>query len=98
MRTAMRRGVIERQPRGNLERLLGWSIDNLIVHLERQFEHSMSWSNTSEWEIDHIVPLSAFQFTSNRSQEFRAAWAITNLAPRWKSDNRVKSDKRLYLL
>jgi hypothetical protein len=98
MRTAMRRGLVERRPRGKLQRLLGWSINDLAIHLEKQFKDGMSWSNMDKWDVDHVVPLVKFKFTSNRSPEFRAAWAITNLQPMWSGENRKKSAHRLYLL
>lgn len=81
-----------------LEAVLGYSIAELKRHLERQFTQGMSWDNWSDWHIDHIVPVTAFQFTNYDDPEFRACWALTNLRPLWKEENRQKSYFRTHLL
>ena len=78
--------------------LLPYSMDELMRHLERQFLPGMGWHNMGEWEIDHIIPQSAFTFTSSDDDDFKACWALTNLRPLWGADNVSKKDKRLYLL
>lgn len=78
--------------------IVGYSVEKLRLHIERQFAPGMSWLNAGEWDIDHIVPLASFRFASIDDPEFRAAWAITNLRPLWSSENKAKKDKRLYLV
>lgn len=78
--------------------ILGYSVEEMKRHLERQFKKGMSWANYGEWQIDHIVPLSSFQFSSPDDEEFRAAWALTNLRPLWAVENREKGDAVLTLL
>lgn len=78
--------------------LVGYSLEGLLAHLERQFTKGMSWENYGEWHIDHIIPLSAFDYKSASDPEFRAAWALANLRPLWAKDNLTKSAKRLTLL
>lgn len=77
---------------------VGYSLDELKAHLERQFVGKMSWDNMGKWHIDHIVPLSAFSYSSHDDPEFKAAWALCNLRPLWGRDNIVKGHKRTYLL
>lgn len=79
-------------------RLLGYSVQELRAHLERQFLRGMSWENMGEWHIDHIVPLSSFTITGPDDPELRRAWALPNLRPLWAAENIAKSDKRLVLL
>lgn len=81
-----------------LKHSLPYTIFELRVHLERQFLPGMSWEKRSEWNIDHIIPLSSFKFTSSKDPEFQAAWALTNLRPLWAKENQIKSKKRLTLL
>jgi hypothetical protein len=69
------------------ESLLGYSIHDLRVHLERQFLPGMDWRNMGEWHIDHIVPLASFTITGPDDPELRRAWALTNLRPLWAADN-----------
>lgn len=73
--------------------ILDWRIDDLKRHLEALFEDGMSWDNRNEWHIDHIVPLTAFSFDSDDHPEFKAAWALDNLAPLWKTDNLEKRNR-----
>jgi hypothetical protein len=78
--------------------LVGYSVDELRQHLERQFVRGMGWHNISEWHIDHIVPLSSFAFATADDPEFKVAWALANLRPLWGSENIRKNAKREYLL
>ena len=80
------------------EKLVGYSMDELRVHLERQFAKGMSWENMGEWHIDHIVPLVSFAITGPDDPELRRAWSLTNLRPLWASANLSKHDKRETLL
>lgn len=78
--------------------ILGYSLDDLVKHLERQFVGGMSWNNMGEWHVDHILPLAGFSFADENDPDFRAAWALTNLRPLWGVDNIRKHAKRLHLL
>src|SRR3546814_20855607 len=57
------------------ETLVGYTVADLMAHLERQFLPGMSWDNRGEWHIDHIRPLCSFEFTSPDAPQFREAWA-----------------------
>ncbi len=89
---------------------LGYSIDNLIQHLESQFEPWMHWSNygsyrknswqdhdpsTWTWQIDHIIPQSSFYFTSMADPQFLACWGLNNLRPYSSKMNLLDSNKRV---
>lgn len=78
--------------------LLGYSLDELRAHLERQFVRGMSWQNIGSWHIDHIVPLASFAAATPDSPEFGRAWALTNLRPLWAKDNMRKHASREMLL
>jgi hypothetical protein len=80
------------------EALVGFTIADLMRHLERQFQPGMSWGNRGEWHIDHILPLASFNFDTPDDPEFKAAWALTNLRPLWALDNIQKSATRSLLL
>lgn len=80
------------------ELAVGYPLDALMAHLERQFLPKMTWTNRSLWQIDHIVPVTAFVFQSIYDADFKACWAMTNLRPLWKADNMAKSNKLLFLL
>lgn len=80
--------------------LLGYSPTDLKTHLEKQFTKGMNWDAfmRGEIHIDHITPLSAFKYDSTDCDDFKAAWALTNLRPLWAKDNQVKHTKRLFLI
>lgn len=80
--------------------LLGYTAENLKAHIERQFQPGMSWDNYSlhGWHIDHIKPVSAFNYSTPDDPDFRACWALTNLRPLWAKDNLSKGARRLLLV
>lgn len=77
--------------------LLGYTINQLKVHLERQFKKGMTWNKfmKGELHIDHIIPKSSFDLTD--PNQWRACWDLPNLRPLWASDNLSKSNKVLTL-
>jgi len=71
--------------------LLGCNIIEAKSHIEKQFKKGMTWDNHGVvWEIDHIIPLAAFDLT--RKDQQMIANHFTNLRPLWKALNRSKSD------
>lgn len=79
-------------------RHLGYTSQELIQHLERQFLPGMTWDNSNKWHVDHIQPLSSFKYESVNDEAFKQAWALSNLRPLWASDNLTKYNKRVFLL
>lgn len=78
--------------------ILGYTLRELMDHLERQFLKGMNWQNFGEWHIDHVLPLSSFKITSLDDPELRVVWGLPNLRPLWAVDNLKKRDKRTHLL
>jgi hypothetical protein len=71
----------------------------LIAHLDRQFHKGMSWNNYGKrWHVDHIRPVSSFEFSSSNDPSFKECWALINLRPLWKGQNLSKHAKRLHLV
>ena len=75
------------------EKLVGYTLKELCVHLEKQFRSNMSWENYGEWHIDHKVPISAFNFEKPEDLDFKKCWALSNLQPMWAKENLLKSTK-----
>ena len=76
------------------EELIGYNLDTLVKHLERQFRSGMTWQNYGDkWHIHHIIPISAFNFTNSKHLDFKRCWALKNLRPLWKLENLSKRHK-----
>jgi hypothetical protein len=71
--------------------LLGCSIKQFRMHLEKQFTEGMNWSNHGEWHVDHIIPISWFDLTKPEQQ--KKAFHYTNCQPLWAFDNISKRDR-----
>ena len=70
------------------ETLVGYTLKELMEHLESKFEPWMNWGNYGayeeerlKWHIDHIRPKSLFIFISPEDKEFKECWALENLQP-----------------
>lgn len=94
------RGAIGASLRGNKngrhwEDLVGYTLDDLKKHLEKQFKDGMNWDNYGKngWHIDHKIPISAFNFTKPEHRDFKRCWALSNLQSLWAIDNMVKHNK-----
>lgn len=73
--------------------LLGCSMEEFKIHLEKQFTKGMSWKNYGYygWHIDHIKPCASFDLSDPKQQ--RKCFHYTNLQPLWAKDNYAKKDK-----
>lgn len=69
--------------------ILGCTQQHVRTHLESQFKEGMCWENMGEWEIDHIVPMAAFDLED--PEQCRIVNWYVNLQPLWKRENREKS-------
>jgi len=78
---------------------LGYTVEDLIKHIESQFQDGMTWENygrpngsyTDGWHIDHKKPCCSFDFDSTDHPQFKELWALSNLRPLWARDNASKS-------
>ena len=73
--------------------LLGCSVEEMKVHIEKQFLPGMSWDNYGykTWHIDHIKPLSLAKTMDDIIR--LKLMHYTNLQPLWAKDNIKKSNK-----
>lgn len=84
--SAIKRGRIWGKKKKATFEMLGYTPNDLVTHLQNQFEFGMTWNNYgNEWHVDHVRPLSWFK---GERDCIRRAWAITNLKPRW-ANNRI---------
>jgi hypothetical protein len=64
------------------ETLVGYTVTDLMAHLEPQFTPEMTWDNYgSYWHLDHLVPQYYFEYDSYEHPHFKACWSLDNLQP-----------------
>lgn len=88
---------------------LDYSFQELMTHLESQFDPWMNWNNhgkydpkswddsdqsTWTWQIDHVIPHSNFHYTSMEDQVFKKCWALSNLRPYSSKQNLLDGNRR----
>ncbi len=89
MATAMNRCLVKGKGGRSWRSLVGYSLDELVAHLESQFADGMSWGNYGArgWHVDHKIPVAAFVFSSAQDEQFKICWSLKNLRPLWETDN-----------
>ena len=80
--------------------ILGYTVNDLKIHLESLWEPWMSWDNYGAycsykrtWQIDHIKPDSLFNYESITDPEFKECWSLSNLQPLDSFKNLKKGNK-----
>jgi len=63
------------------EELVGYTLNHLIKHLRKTMPKDYTWKDflKGNLHIDHIVPISAFNFTKAEHIDFKRCWALNNL-------------------
>lgn len=79
----------------DIEAVLGYTMSQLMRHLERRFSPGMTWAefNKGNIHIDHIVPISAIREAVTPGELFSRLWSLENLQPLWAKDNLTKKDR-----
>jgi len=87
---------------------LPYSIEELKLHLESQFESWMNWDNwgvynpskwdendpsTWTWQLDHIKPMATHAYSCQSDPGFIEAWRLNNLRPLRSKENIVLGAK-----
>lgn len=89
IRTGISKSLRTGKP-GLWEQRVGYTTAELREYLQRRFEPGMSWENYGQWHIDHIRPVSTFDFSTYQDKDFKRCWFLSNLQPLWARDNWVK--------
>lgn len=94
--TAVRKNITNKNNTSTFDHL-PYTAEDLILHLEKQFEPWMSWKNygnkEGQWSLDHILPVSLFPYESLDDHNFKMLWDLRNLRPLPHSDNVSKNNK-----
>ncbi len=91
--SAIRKSLKGNKKGRSWENLVGYSVEDLQKHIEKQFKLGMTWENYGKWHIDHIIPKDVFNFSCPEDIDFRHCWALKNLQPLWALENIFKHNK-----
>jgi hypothetical protein len=55
----------------------------------------MSWDNygAKGWSIDHLKPVSWFDYYTYSCLNFTKCWKLSNLQPKWNTENMEKGNR-----
>jgi hypothetical protein len=81
--------AIESNKNGRTSDILGYTSDDLKLHLESLFKEGMTWENYGDWHVDHIKPVSKFDKDTHSS----VVNSLSNLQPLWVKENLKKGCK-----
>ena len=91
LRRRLYNAVINNSKIGSAVDLLGCSVADFKVHIEKHFSYDMSWGNYGKWHLDHKLPLSSFDLT--QESQIKTACHYTNIQPLWATDNIKKGSR-----
>lgn len=69
--------------------LMGYTANDLRIHIESLFKEGMSWSNWGEWHVDHVIPVTKF----DPETPINVVNALSNLQPLWAAENLSKNNR-----
>jgi 5-methylcytosine-specific restriction endonuclease McrA len=76
-------------------KILGYTRMELIAHLQSTMPIGCSWEDylKGKLHIDHIIPVSHFNYQSHTDDDFKKCWALSNLQLLTAEENLKKGDK-----
>jgi hypothetical protein len=95
MSSAIRESLKNNKNKWHWETLVGYTVIDLKNHLEKTIPQGYTWQDylDGKLHIDHIIPVSAFNFDSTEHVDFNRCWALENLRLLPAKDNLVKNAK-----
>jgi hypothetical protein len=75
--------------------LVGYSVDDLIRRLKETIPIGYGWGDflNGSLQIDHIIPIAAFNFKSTNDIDFKRCWDLNNLQLLPALENQIKNAK-----
>jgi len=77
------------------ETLVGYTLDDLVKRLKKTMPEGYGWQDylKGKLHIDHIIPVSVFNFDKPEDIDFQNCWALNNLQLLPARENIIKSNK-----
>ena len=90
----LRQSLLGSKANRHWEELVGFTVDQLRIHLEKRFKPGMTWENYGTfWQVDHKIPIAVFNYEKPEDIDFRICWSLKNLQPLGKKENASKCAK-----
>lgn len=87
---------VSKNGRRSFRDVLPYSVEELFERLKETLPKGLTWEyyieHTNEYDIDHIIPQSLYNFESVNDEEFLKCWDLKNLRVISKRDNTSKSN------
>lgn len=85
----------KRQRKNYWNNLVGYTTKDLIKYLKETIPDNYTWQDYLEGKlhIDHIIPISAFNFNKPEHIDFKRCWALENLRLLPAKENIIKGNK-----
>ena len=77
------------------EVLVGYILNDLIKQLKKTMPEGYNWQDylNGDLHIDHIIPISVFNFDCPENTDFKRCWSLKNLRLLPAKENLLKSNK-----
>ena len=85
--------VIKKDGPFRWNKILGFTKEDFLKHMEKEFEEGMTFENYGEWVISFHIPKRCYRFSSITSQDFKNCWSLKNLKPMWIEDTKKQKIK-----
>ena len=95
MSSAIRKSLKSNKEGRHWEGLVGYTLKDLIRRLKKTVPSGYTWQDFLEGKlhVDHIIPISVFNFTNSNHIDFKRCWALSNLQLLPAKENIIKHNK-----
>ena len=97
MYSIIRQCILKNKSGWAWETFVGYTIEDLILRLKNTLPEGYTWQNylDGKLQLDHIIPISVFNFSETTDYEFQECWALENLRLVTPEENHSKGSKVL---
>ena len=97
MYSVIRQCILKNKSGWSWENYVGYTLEDLKNHLRKTISKGYTWDDYLEGklELDHIIPISAFDYSEPTDYEFQEYWALENLRLITPKENHSKGSKIL---
>jgi len=74
-------------------KVLGFTSQELLEHIKKEFSEGMSFDNYGKWVISYHIPRKCYKFKSIRDEDFRNFFSLKNITPKWLKDAQHQKKK-----